>query len=170
MSTRAYSQDLRERVIRYMEKGGSVAEAKALFGISSYPIHCWLKRKKEEGHIRARKPGGSKANMDSQKLKKYIEEHPETKLEELGKAFKMTGPGVRYWLKKLGYTYKKKSYTYVEACEQKRAIYKEKIKDIEPEKLVFIDESGIDRNIYRQKAWGKKGEIIHAKRSGKYYL
>ncbi len=107
MSTRAYSQDLRERVVEYMEKGGNVAEAKVLFGISSYPIHCWLKRKKEEGHFRARKRGGSMANMDFEELKKYIERHPESKLEELGKVFKMSGSGVRYWLKKLGYTYKK---------------------------------------------------------------
>ncbi len=57
----------------------------------------------------------------------------------------------------------------MEACPKKRAAYQEKIKDVEPEKLVFIDESGIDRNIHRQKAWGKKEEIICAKRSGKYY-
>lgn len=44
-----------------------------------------------------------------------------------------------------------------------------KIKDISKSKLVYIDESGIDLNSKKEKAWGKRGEIISAKKTGKYY-
>ncbi len=43
------------------------------------------------------------------------------------------------------------------------------IKDIEPEKLVYIDESGIEMNICNNKGWCKKGEILPAKKSGKHF-
>lgn len=40
---------------------------------------------------------------------------------------------------------------------------------MEKEKLVYIDESGIELNICKNRGWGKKGEILHRKKSGKYY-
>ena len=63
----------------------------------------------------------------------------------------------------------KKAFTYVEANEEKRSEYLKKIKCIEPEKLVYIDESGIDMNICKDRGWGKKGKKLLDKKSGKYY-
>lgn len=40
---------------------------------------------------------------------------------------------------------------------------------MEKDKLVYIDESGIDMNICKDKGWGKKGEILKGKKSGKHY-
>jgi len=57
----------------------------------------------------------------------------------------------------------------VEASESKRSAYKESIKDIPKEKLVYIDESGIDMNICQSRGWGKKGEKLLGKKSGKHY-
>jgi transposase len=50
----------------------------------------------------------------------------------------------------------------VEASEEKRSQYKELIKDI-------IDEIGIDIGICKDRGWGKKGEKLLGKKSGKYY-
>lgn len=58
----------------------------------------------------------------------------------------------------------------MEADEVKRSEYLEKIKDISPENLVYIDESGIDLNMAQERAWARRGEEIPAKKSGKYYL
>lgn len=44
-----------------------------------------------------------------------------------------------------------------------------KISNIPKENLVYIDESGIEYNMCKDKGWGKKGKIIQAKKSGKYY-
>jgi transposase len=57
----------------------------------------------------------------------------------------------------------------VEANEERRASYAETIKDISPEKLVYIDESGIEISMCKDKGWGKKGQPLKANKSGKYY-
>lgn len=57
----------------------------------------------------------------------------------------------------------------MEADEQKRAAYLETIKDISKDNQVYIDESGIDLNIAKERGWGKKGKILVGKKSGKYY-
>ena len=57
----------------------------------------------------------------------------------------------------------------MEACEKKRNQYQEMIKNTAPQKLVYIDESGIEMTICKDKGWSAKGKAIHAKKSGKYY-
>ena len=57
----------------------------------------------------------------------------------------------------------------MEADEQKRAAYLEIIKDIDKSNHVYIDESGIDLSIAKERGWGKKGEKLVGKKSGKYY-
>ena len=55
----------------------------------------------------------------------------------------------------------------MEASEEKRKKYQEIIKDIPLEKLVYIDESGIEMTICKDKGWSAKGSPILAKKSGK---
>ena len=57
----------------------------------------------------------------------------------------------------------------MEASEEKRQRYQEEIKDIESERLVYIDESGIEISVCKDRGWGKRGEKLIAKKSGKYY-
>lgn len=57
----------------------------------------------------------------------------------------------------------------MEACEDKRKQYKQMIKNIPPQSLVYIDESGIEMTICKDRGWGKKSEKLIGKRSGKYY-
>lgn len=57
----------------------------------------------------------------------------------------------------------------MEASEEKRAKYLDEIKEIPPENLVYIDESGIEMGICKDRGWGKKSEKLICKKSGKYY-
>lgn len=57
----------------------------------------------------------------------------------------------------------------MEADEQKRRNYQNIIQDISIENLVYIDESGIEERIVKERCWGEKGQKISAKKSGKYY-
>jgi hypothetical protein len=57
----------------------------------------------------------------------------------------------------------------VEADEEKRDKYQEDIKNIPSQAIVYIDESGIDLTICKERGWGKKGEKLVGKKSGKYY-
>lgn len=57
----------------------------------------------------------------------------------------------------------------MEASEEKRNAYQEAIKGIATQSLVYIDESGIELTICKDRGWGKKSEKLIAKKSGKYY-
>lgn len=57
----------------------------------------------------------------------------------------------------------------MEASDEKRHRYQELIEDIDSQLLVYIDESGIDATICKEKGWGRKGEKLVGKKSGKYY-
>ena len=57
----------------------------------------------------------------------------------------------------------------MEAKKHQREEYLNQIKDIPKDDLVYIDESGVEETIIKDRGWGKKGERIHGKRSGKYY-
>ena len=45
----------------------------------------------------------------------------------------------------------------------------EEISKYPPESLVYVDESGIDEYLYRERAWAKKGEKIIGEVSGKKF-
>ena len=57
----------------------------------------------------------------------------------------------------------------MEASEEKRTEYKKVIADIPLEKLVYIDESGIEMKIIKDRGWGIKKEKLSSKKSGKHY-
>jgi transposase len=57
----------------------------------------------------------------------------------------------------------------VEASKERREEYLKIIKDIPAESIVYIDESGIDLTICKDRGWGRKSEKLIGKKSGKYY-
>ena len=58
----------------------------------------------------------------------------------------------------------------MEADPKKRSEYLEKVEEIPKENRVYIDESGINKDIIQERAWSKRGKPVQAKKSGKYYL
>jgi transposase len=48
---KAYSQDLRQRVLRAIEQGKSQAEVAETFAISTATIKRYLKARRESGHV-----------------------------------------------------------------------------------------------------------------------
>jgi transposase len=57
----------------------------------------------------------------------------------------------------------------VEANKEKRERYLEVIKDIDKNALVYIDESGIDMTICKDRGWGLKDKLLVGIKSGKYF-
>ena len=57
----------------------------------------------------------------------------------------------------------------MESDPKKREEYLKKIKNIPKERLVYIDESGIEINMKKERAWSKIGDKILAQISGKFY-
>ena len=65
---------------------------------------------------------------------------------------------------------KKKNTIYKEQAPRQVEAYLEKIKDIPKEKLVYIDETGIQTHMYRQYARSKRGKRVNIRISGKRLL
>lgn len=107
MSTSPYSLDLREKVIKYLELGNSQQSASKIFMLNPSTINRWWLRYKREGNYAPRKRLGRAPRLSISAVKDYIKANPNFKSEDLGKNFGMTSGGAIYWLKKLGYSYKK---------------------------------------------------------------
>lgn len=105
----SYSQDFRSKVMEYVKKGNSCHRASLKFEIASNTVRNWYKRYKLEGNFLSRKVGGKKARVSKEEIEIYVRKNPNFILSEMGKHFGMSAPGALYWLKKLGYSYKKKS-------------------------------------------------------------
>jgi isftu1 transposase len=72
-------------------------------------------------------------------------------------------------LKKVKNYSKKKSTFYKERDELKRSIFLAELKNHDLDKVVYIDESGIDKFISREYAIGSRGKKIIGEISGKRY-
>ena len=105
----SYSKDLRKKVIKYIESGNSCNSASIKFEIAVNTARNWYKRYKTEGHYLSRKVGGKKGRITREDVISYMELNPNFTLLAMGKHFNMSTVGAHYWLKKLGYSYNKKS-------------------------------------------------------------
>ena len=82
---KAYSEDLRERILRAVDQGLSRTEVVRLFGVSSASIKRYLKQRRETGNLAPkaipgcppRKIGPLQTGVQSQ-----LEAHPDATLEE----------------------------------------------------------------------------------------
>jgi len=108
MSTSPYSIDLRDRVIKFIESGNTQKIASKVFDLNPSTINRWWLRYKKEGHYTPRVRLGKKPRINAEEIEIYIKSNPNFKTCEMGKHFGMTASGAFYWLKKLGFSYKKK--------------------------------------------------------------
>ena len=104
-----YSLDLRTKVIKYLEKGNSVHKASETFGIAVRTIFYWKSLyKKEELKPKnnlIRKP----KKLDPKTVESYITNHPEKTIQQVAEHFNVWYQSIYYHIKKLNFTYKKKS-------------------------------------------------------------
>src|SRR4051794_28989910 len=151
---RSYSQDLRDRVIEATESGTSARKAAARFEVAASTAIKWLERLRDSGERSARRQGrrpGSKLDPHRDFLLAAVEAEPDSTLGELQRRL-VEERGVRagigtIWtfLDRYDLTFKKKS---AYAAEQNRPDVREEREDwfegqldLEPERLVFVDES-----------------------------
>jgi hypothetical protein len=62
---------------------------------------------------------------------------------------------------------KKKTYGYRERDEAKRQAFIDQLSTLPPEKIVYLDESGMDSRDEYDYGWNEKGERFHALKSGR---
>ena len=105
---RAYSLDLRERAIGYLEEGRGVCETARIFRISCDSLERWRKLKREKRLEPLCNSKRRAKKLDSDKLKAYVLSHPDKTLMEIGEAFGASAVAVFKRIKALGISYKKK--------------------------------------------------------------
>lgn len=108
MSTSPYSKDLRKRVIDYIESGNSQVQAAKLFCLNGSTVNRWWLRYQKEGHYKPRVRPGAKVKIDAAALEEAVKSNPDVKAEDLAKLYKVNKWTICRWLKKLGFSYKKK--------------------------------------------------------------
>jgi len=109
MSTSPYSIDLREKVVKYLKSGKSQKFASEVFDLNPSTVSRWWLRYKREGSYAPKARRGKRPSVSLADIKAYIKSNPNFKSSEMGGYFGMSGTGALYWLKKLGFSYKKKT-------------------------------------------------------------
>jgi putative transposase len=107
---KAYSLELREKVMAFLGGGKKRVEAMEVFRVSRKTVYRW-ERRQEAGMLAATKVKERKPKkLDPEKLRAYIMEHPEETLKQIGAAFGATDVSVLSRVRQLGISYKKKSF------------------------------------------------------------
>jgi putative transposase len=103
----SYSIDLRERVVKFVEEGGSIAEGARLFDVSRPTIYQWIK-KKSSGSLKDNPPKRPWKKIDPQALITFVQKHSDLTLAEYAKHFGIKPSSMFNAFKRLKITRKKR--------------------------------------------------------------
>jgi len=103
-----YSKDLRMKVIRFLDQGGSMREAQRAFNISLATVNRWRQKFRRTGGVAVAPRRSGFRKLDPDKLRAYVGAHPDAYLTEIGDAFGCSGPAVMKAFRRLGITRGKK--------------------------------------------------------------
>jgi putative transposase len=100
----SYSLDLRERVVEYIEAGGSPSKAEKRYKVSRATIYRWLNRVDLRPTVVKRR----QRKLDWKALEKDVQENPEAKLADRAKKFGVRPSTIHYALRQMKITRKKR--------------------------------------------------------------
>lgn len=103
-----YSVDLRERVIKFIEDGGSKTDAARIFSVSRVTIYSWEKKKVEKGTLKDTPPKRGWKKLNPELLLAHVAKYPDLTLAEYAKHFGASITSVCLALKRLKVTRKKR--------------------------------------------------------------
>ena len=104
----SYPVKYRERVIEYRKEGHTLEQTKEVFKVAISTIRKWERQLKEEGDLENKPLNRSFKKIDPEKLKAYVNEHPDAYLKEFAKEFNCSTTAIIKAFKRLGITRKKR--------------------------------------------------------------
>jgi len=104
---KAYSLDLRRRIVAYVQNGGGKTEAARRFGVGRDTVYRYLEAD-AASTLTPKTSWGHWRKLDPQRLVQHVQAHGDDTLVEMGKHFNVCKACVGKALKKMGYTRKKK--------------------------------------------------------------
>jgi transposase len=174
-----YSKDLRERVAAAVDHGeGSQREIARRFRVSLTFVFRLLRRRRDADTLDPKPHGGGPTPAlgpdEQQRLHQLIREQPDATLEQLRQLGGFTCSLTTLWreLRRRDLTRKKKTLHADERdrpdVKTKRRSFRRKVKKIEPERLVFVDETGVTTAMTPAYAWAPRGERAYASAPGSW--
>jgi len=103
---KAYGVALRERVVDFVNAGGSKTEAAKKYNVGRRTVYRYLQYA-QKGALAPKKSWGGWRKFDPQKLRDYVTKNPDATLWEIGRAFGGTDVGALGALRRSGITLKK---------------------------------------------------------------
>jgi transposase len=104
----AYSKDLRERVLSFIDEGHKAKEAARIFKVGYATIKEWKKLRLETGDLAKRPLNRIARIFDSEKLRAYVLKNPLAMLSEIAEHFGGSVSGAADALAREGITLKKR--------------------------------------------------------------
>ncbi len=164
-----YSLDLRERVAAAVDyREGSQREIARRFRVSLSFIVRLLQRRRTAGTLAPKPHGGGPrpalSRRDQQRLLRLVRKQNDATLKQLKLqgSFCCTLTTIWNTLRRLGLTYKKKTLRAAERSrpdvQKKRRRFRRKVRQIQPKRLVFVDETGVNTAMTPTHAWAPRGE------------
>ena len=163
---RAYSEDLRQRIVRAIDRGKRPKEVAEHFEVSPASVRRFVKQQQEQGHLRAQLPPGRPRSLSKEQEAALVEQvttHKDASLHEhcelLSKAIgrRVSIMTVQRTFVRSGIT-RKKARQPSERDEVARLEWWAKSRRLDPDKLVFVDESGTHLGMSRSHARSFRGE------------
>jgi transposase len=168
----ALSMDIREKVMKAIVGGMSRRQAAARFDIGPATAVRWAKRVETSGSVAPSKMGGDRRSRRIEAHAKFIlaqlEEQPDLTILELREKIREHhGVGFGHatvwrFLARHRITRKKKtghaSEQEREDVAEAREAWFEGQLDLDPSKLVFLDETAVSTNMARRFGWAPRGE------------
>lgn len=173
----SYSEDLRQRVVDTIERGdGSVRQVASRFLVSVSFVIRLLAHYRTTNSVEPKKHGGGNPPVlgpeDLDRLRELIREQPDATLKEcrerLGVSCSLAT--ISRALAKLKLPRKKKVPRAQEQdrpdVQERRREFREQLADVDPARLVFVDESGANTAMTRTYGRAPAGERVYATTPG----
>ena len=167
---RAYSIDLRERIVRAVAGGLSQAAAARVYAVSVRTVQRYLALQ-HAGSLAPKPIPGRRREIgpdDEAALRAQVAAAPDATLEEhcaqwaRERRAPVSVATMSRALQRLGWPRKKKSLGASERDEAARAGWREAVAAVDPATLVFADESGTNLAMTRRYARAPRGARAHA--------
>lgn len=167
----AYSLDLRRKIVDAVERGvGTRSEIAALFGVHESFVYKLLRQKRARGDIAPLPHGGGAVPKLNEEdlivLTDLVTTTPDATLDELREQIRkqlridVSVPTVWRALDLLELSRKKKTRLAAEADPEERAEFEQKQPTLPVERLVFLDEFGINLAMSRTHGYAPVGERV----------
>lgn len=155
---KSYSLDLRQSIIRLVQVGElSLPQIAELFGVSARFVQMLVRRWRETGNVTPRRPGRQRTggSVPLDKVRRFVAEHPDATLDEIrvGCGLNVHISTICRALQRARLSRKKKVIHASEQdrpdVQQKRHDWTEKTRDIPPNRMIFVDQTGVSTQMYR---------------------